>query len=257
MNIITFINLENVITSSKIEVKNIQVPEMMGYDRAIVTFSPDGRLFQVEYAREAVKRGTTLVGITFADGVVIATIRPSEELAVPSVGSDKIHEIDNHLGAGMSGFLADGRILIDFARVRAQVHKLTYDEPLSVLGGVKEIADRMQLYTQYGGVRPYGVAFLLGGVDENGPQLFEIDPSSAFSSWRAQALGRGSKEAIKVLRKEWNEKLSKDDAIKIALEALKSGEKGVKLNEVELSVIDKDKFEEFRGDNVKLLKKYW
>lgn len=230
---------------------------MMGYDRAIVTFSPDGRLFQVEYAREAVKRGTTLVGLTFTDGVVIATIRPAEELSVPSVGSDKIHEVDKHLGAGMSGFLADGRILIDFARVRAQVHRLTYDEPLGVLGGVKEIADRMQLYTQYGGVRPYGVAFLLGGVDESGPQLFEIDPSSAFSSWRAQSIGRGSKEAIKILKKGWKEKLSRDEAIKLALDALKSGEKGVKLSEIELSVINSNGFEEFRGDNVKLLKKYW
>ena len=94
----------------------------------------------------------------------------------------------------MAGFLADGRALVDFARVRAQVHKLTYDESLSVLGGVKELADRMQLYTQYGGVRPYGVSFLLGGIDENGPQLFEIDPSSAFSSWKAQAIGRGTSQ---------------------------------------------------------------
>jgi len=229
----------------------------MGYDRAIVTFSPDGRLFQVEYAREAVKRGTTLIGLIFTDGVVIATIRPSEELSVPSVGSDKIHEIDTNIAAGMAGFLADGRALIDFARVRAQVHKITYDEPLSVLGGVKEIADRMQLYTQYGGVRPYGVALLLGGIDENGPQLFEIDPSSAFSSWKAQSIGRGSREALKVLKKEWKEKLTKDDAIKLALKALKTGEKGVKLQEVELSVIGNGGFVEFRGNNIKLLKKYW
>jgi len=232
------------------------IPEM-GYDRAIVTFSPDGRLYQVEYAREAVKRGTTLVGIVFTDGVVIATIRPGEELAVPSVGSDKIHEVDSHIAAGMSGFLADGRILVDFVRVRAQVHKLTYDEPLSILGGVKEIADRMQLYTQYGGVRPYGVGYLVGGIDENGPQLFEIDPSSAFSSWNAQAIGRGAPEAIKILRKEWAEKLTKDDAVKLALKALKSGEKGVKVNEVELCVVDKSGFMEFRGENTKLIKKYW
>ncbi len=230
---------------------------MMGYDRAIVTFSPDGRLFQVEYAREAVKRGTTLVGLIFAEGVVIATIRPAEELSVPSIGSDKIHEIDTHLATGMAGFLADGRALVDFSRVKAQVHKLTYDEPLSVLGAVKEVADRMQLYTQYGGVRPYGVALLLGGIDEIGPQLFEIDPSSAFSSWKAQAIGRGAGEALKILRKQWKEKLNKDDAIRLALKALKSGEKGIRLSEVELSVIDDTGFNEYRGDSVKLIKKYW
>ncbi|MDD5416967.1 MAG: archaeal proteasome endopeptidase complex subunit alpha [Candidatus Aenigmarchaeota archaeon] len=229
----------------------------MGYDRAIVTFSPDGRLYQVEYAREAVKRGTTLVGVVFGTGIVIATIRPAEELSVPSIGSDKVHEIDSHIAAGMAGFLADGRVLIDFARVRAQVHKLTYDEPLSVLGGVKEIADRMQLYTQYGGVRPYGVGYLFGGIDENGPQLFEIDPSSAFSSWNAQAIGRGAAEALKILRKDWKEKMSKDAGIELALKALKGGEKGVKMNEIELCVVDNEGFVEYRGENVKLLKKYW
>ncbi len=229
----------------------------MAYDRAIVTFSPDGRLFQVEYAREAVKRGTTLVGLIFNEGVVIATIRPIEELSIPSVGSDKIHEIDSHLATGMAGFLADGRALVDFARVKAQVHKLTYDEPLSVLGGVKEVADRMQLFTQYGGVRPYGVAFLLGGIDEGGPQLFEVDPSSAFSSWKAQSIGRGSTESLKILRSEWKEKMNKDDGIKLALKALKAGEKGVKLQEIELSIIDAQGFKEYRGENIKEIKKYW
>ncbi len=229
----------------------------MGYDRAIVTFSPDGRLFQVEYAREAVKRGTTLVGLLFTDGAVVATIRPAEELSVPSVGSDKIHEIDNHLSSGMCGFLADGRALVDFARIRAQVHRLTYDEPLAVLGIVKEIADRMQLYTQYGGVRPYGVGLLVAGIDENGPQLFEIDPSSAFSSWKAQAIGRGANEAVKILKKQWKEKMSEDDAVKLALKALKAGEKGVKLSEIELAVVNPKGFKEYRGDNIKLIKKHW
>ncbi|MBU3905092.1 MAG: archaeal proteasome endopeptidase complex subunit alpha [Nanoarchaeota archaeon] len=229
----------------------------MAYDRATVTFSPDGRLYQIEYAREAVKKGSTLIGLIFNNGVIIATIRPIEELSVPSVGSDKIHEIDSHLATGMAGFLADGRVLIDFARIKAQIHKITYDEPLSVLGGVKEVADRMQLFTQYGGVRPYGVALLLGGIDEKGPQLFEIDPSSAFSSWKAQTLGRGSVEALKVLKNDWKEKLSKDDGIRLALKALKAGEKGVKLQEIELSIIDAQGFNEYRGENIKEIKKYW
>lgn len=137
------------------------IPEMMGYDRAIVTFSPDGRLFQVEYAREAVKRGTTSIGIVFDGGVVLVASRPLVELAVADSGGDKIHQIDDHLGVAISGFLADGRILVDRGRVKAQVYKLTYDEPLNVLGAVKEISDIMQMFTQFGGVRPYGVAFLL------------------------------------------------------------------------------------------------
>ncbi len=229
----------------------------MGYDRAIVTFSPDGRLFQVEYAREAVKRGTTSLGLIFSNGVVLAAIRRLSELAIPNSGSDKVHQIDDHLGAALSGFLADGRVLIDRGRVKSQVYKLTYDEPINVVGIVKEISDTMQLFTQYGGVRPYGVALLLGGVDEKGPQLFEIDPSSAFYGWKAQAIGRGTDGALKVLKKGWKANLTKEDAIKLALKALKTGEKGVKLTEVELIVITKDSLKNYVGEGSKALKKYW
>jgi proteasome alpha subunit len=231
---------------------------MMGYDRAIVTFSPDGRLFQVEYAREAVKRGTTSLGLIFANGVILVASKPMIELSVPDGSGEKVHQIDDHLGAAISGFLADGRVLVDIGRIKAQVYKLTYDEPLNVLGAVKEISDRMQLYTQYGGVRPFGVAFLLGGIDEKGSQLFEIDPSSAFYGWKAQAIGRGAPEALKVLKKGWKENLIEDDAIKLGLQALKTGEKGVKPIEVELAVINSKGFKKHHGDEgSKFIKKYW
>jgi len=234
------------------------MPEFMGYDRAIVTFSPDGRLFQVEYAREAVKRGTISLGLIFEGGVILAAVRPLPELSIPNKGSDKVHQIDEHLGTAISGFLADGRMLVDVGRVKAQVYKLTYDEPLHVAGVVKEISDRMQMFTQYGGVRPFGVALLVGGVDEKGPQLFEIDPSSAFYAWKAQAIGKESGEALKVLRKNWSEKLTEEEAIKIAVQALRAAEKNVKITEVELAVVKRTKFEEHAGeDGVKFLKKYW
>lgn len=234
------------------------MPEFMGYDRAIVTFSPDGRLFQVEYAREAVKRGTTSLGLIFSDGVVFAATRPLTDLAVPNSGSDKVHQIDDNIGAAISGFLADGRILIDVGRVKAQVYKLTYDEQLNVLGAVKEVADRMQLFTQYGGVRPYGVAFLIGGLDEKGPQLYEIDPSSAFYSWKAQVIGRGAPEALKVLKRGWKERMSEEDGIKLALQALKAGEKGVKMSEIELAIITSKGFKKYYGDeSTKFIKKFW
>ncbi len=234
------------------------MPEFMGYDRAIVTFSPDGRLFQVEYAREAVKRGTTSIGVVFSGGVVLTATRTIQELAIPNSGSDKVHEVDSHLGVAISGFLADGRSLVDNARVQAQVYKLTYDESINVEGSVKEIADRMQLFTQYGGVRPFGVALLLGGVDEKGSQLFEIDPSSTFYAWQAQAIGRGAPEALKILRKHWKEGLSEEDAIKLALQALRAGEKEAKPNEVELAVVSGKAFRKYnREDDIKIIKKYW
>ena len=233
------------------------MPEFMGYDRAIVTFSPDGRLFQVEYAREAVKRGTTSLGIVFDGGIVLAAIRPLAELAIANSGSDKVHQIDDNLGAAISGFLADGRVLVDIGRMKAQVYRLTYDEQLNVVGAVKEISDRMQMFTQYGGVRPFGVALLLGGFDEKGAQLYEIDPSSAYYSWKAQAIGRGSTEALKILRKGWKEKLSEEDAIRLAMTALKAGEKGLKANEVELAVITPKTFKKWAGEEgIKFLKKY-
>ncbi len=233
------------------------MPEFMGYDRAIVTFSPDGRLFQVEYAREAVKRGTTSLGIIFGGGVVLAAMRPLPELLIPNGGSDKVHKIDEHIGTATAGFLADGRVLVDIGRIKAQIYKLTYDEPLNIVGAVKEISDRMQLFTQFGGVRPFGVALLIAGIDEKGAQLFEIDPSSAFYAWKAQAIGKGSVEAVKALKRGWKENLKEDDAISLALEALQAGEKGVRPIEIELAVITEAGFRKFYGDEgLKFIKKY-
>lgn len=231
----------------------------MGYDRAIVTFSPDGRLFQVEYAREAVKRGTTCLGVTYKDGVILAAVRPITQLSIPTVGSDKIHQIDDHIAVSISGFLADGRILVDNARIRSQVYKLTYGEPINIMGCVRELSDKMQLYTQYGGVRPFGVALLVAGVDEKGPQLFEIDPSSAFYAWKAQSIGKGSDQAFKVLQRGWKPNLSEDAGIRLALNALKNGEKGLKINEVELCIVDNKGFREYHGStsSQKFLKKYF
>jgi len=234
------------------------VPEIMGYDRAIVTFSPDGRLFQVEYAREAVKRGSTCLGLIFAGGVVLAATRKLSELGIVGMGSDKIHQIDDHIGTALCGFLADGRVLVDMGRIRAQVHQLTYDEKIDIVGTAKEISDRMQLFTQYGGVRPYGVSVLLGGVDEKGAQLFEIDPSSAFFNWKAHAIGRGSPEAVKVLKREWKADMDEDSAIRLSLKTLKAAEKGIKLSEVEISIINSKGYKKYYGErDAKFIKKYW
>ena len=231
---------------------------MMGYDRAIVTFSPDGRLFQVEYAREAVKRGTTIIGLVYDQGVILIASKPSTPLAIPEMGGEKISQLDDHLGAAISGFMADGRVLVERSRVKAQVYKLTYDEPLDVLGAVKEISDTMQAYTQYGGVRPFGVALLLGGVDEKGARLFEVDPSSTFYGWKAHAIGRGAPEALKVLRKEWKDKMKQEDAMKLAIKSLKAAEKNVKLQEVELAIITADAYKKIYGNgDSKQIKKIW
>ena len=234
------------------------MPEFMGYDRAIVTFSPDGRLFQVEYAREAVKRGTTSLGIVFKNGVVLAAARPLPELAIANTGSDKVHQIDDNIIVALAGFLADGRVLIDASRVYAQIFRITYDEPLDIEGCVRNISDRMQLYTQYGGVRPFGVSLLVGGVDEKGPLLFEIDASGAYYRWKAQAIGRGATEAMKVIKKGLKEGMDEDAAIRLAMAALKAGEKGVKPSDVEVAIVNSEGFKNWHSEEgLKMIKKYW
>jgi proteasome alpha subunit len=173
-------------------------PEYMGYDRTIAVFSPDGRLFQVEYAKETVKRGTTAVGITFKEGVILATVKPIEKLAVED-SIEKIFQVDDHIGAVAAGFLSDARILIEMARIRAQVHRITYEEPIDVWSLAKAIGDRMQYSTLIAGLRPFGISILIGGVDKSGVHLVETDPSGMIFGWHAHAIGRGATQAKKIL----------------------------------------------------------
>ncbi|ELY43919.1 archaeal proteasome endopeptidase complex subunit alpha, partial [Natronorubrum bangense] len=134
--------------------------QQQAYDRGITIFSPDGRLYQVEYAREAVKRGTASIGVRTADGVVLAVDKrvPSELLEDSSV--EKIHKADNHIGIASAGHVADARQLIDFARRQTQVNQLRYGEPIGVETLTKEVTDHIQQYTQVGGARPFGVALI-------------------------------------------------------------------------------------------------
>ncbi|GAG40150.1 unnamed protein product, partial [marine sediment metagenome] len=147
----------------------------MAYDRTIVVFSPDGRLLQVEYAREAVKRGSTSVGIKLRGAVVLGSTKVVNTLGV-SESYKKIYEIDSHIGLVSSGLLSDARDLVEFSRVRAQINKITYGEPISVTSLTRHICDRKHMTTQYAGLRPYGVGLLIGGVNKHST-LFETDPS--------------------------------------------------------------------------------
>ena len=200
------------------------LPEYMGYDRTIAVFSPDGRLFQVEYAREAVKRGTTCLGIVFKDGVLFATVKPMAGLMV--TGSlEKIFQIDDHVGAVASGLLADARVLSNQARVRGQIHRITYEESIDIWGLARSIADRMQISTLYAGLRPYGVSFLIGGIDNTGIHLIEADPSGMLYEWLAYAIGRGAALANKMLKQKWKPDISEKDALKLALDIMSKTEK--------------------------------
>ncbi|MBO8178876.1 MAG: archaeal proteasome endopeptidase complex subunit alpha [Archaeoglobus sp.] len=191
----------------------------MGYDRAITVFSPDGRLFQVEYAREAVKRGATAIGMKCSEGVILIADKRVGSKLLEADTIEKIYKIDEHICAATSGLVADARVLIDRARIEAQINRLTYDEPITVKELAKKICDFKQQYTQYGGVRPFGVSLLIAGVDEV-PKLYETDPSGALLEYKATAIGMGRNTVTEFFEKEYCEDLSFDDALILGLVAM-------------------------------------
>jgi proteasome alpha subunit len=221
-------------------------PGQMAYDRAITVFSPDGRLFQVEYAREAVKRGTTTVGLKFKDGVVLIVDKRIASRLMEPKSIEKIFRIDEHVGCATSGLVADARILVDQARVIAQISKITYDEKMGVEALVKRICDFKQNYTQYGGVRPFGTALLVAGVDEQGEHLFETDPSGALVSYKAGSIGAGRNSVMEVFEEDYRENMEKEEAILLGLKALLKATDEDKLNPkaVEIGIVRRE--ENFR-----------
>ncbi len=216
-------------------------PTNMAYDRAITVFSPDGRLFQVEYAREAVKRGTTTVGLKYDTGVVlIVDKRISSRLIEPN-SIEKIFKIDDHVGCATSGLVADARSLIDRARIDAQINEITYDEKIHVKTLVKKICDFKQTYTQYGGVRPFGTALLVAGYDETGPRLFSTDPSGALMEYKASSEGSGRNGAMSYFEEHYKEGLSKEEGILLGVRALhQATEEKLNPEATEIGVVGKD-----------------
>ncbi|MEM3420638.1 MAG: archaeal proteasome endopeptidase complex subunit alpha [Candidatus Hadarchaeum sp.] len=214
------------------------VPPGAGYDRAITVFSPDGKLFQVQYAQEAVKRGLTALGIKVNEGVVLAAEKRVRSKLVEETSIEKIFQVDEHIGAAASGLIADARVLIDHARIEAQINRLRYDEAISVESLAKRIGDTKQLYTQHGGVRPFGARLLIAGVDDKKPRLFETDPSGVVAAYKCQAIGGGAQTVTDFFEKNYDEKLSLEDAILLALEALRLVVEGEFTEEnVEMAII--------------------
>ena len=195
------------------------LPAQQGYDRAITVFSPDGRLYQVEYAIETVRRGTIAVGVKCKDGIVIAVEEKPRKLQI-SKTAQKIFQIDDHVGVAAAGYIPDARSQVDNARFFSQSNKMIYDEPVEVETIAKHLADQSQQYTQYAGVRPFGVSLILGGVVNNTPQLYLTDPSGTYISYDAIAIGSGSDQVTDFLEKTYNENLSLDDAAALAVAAI-------------------------------------
>ena len=219
------------------------------YDRAITLFSPDGRLFQVEYAREAVKKGTTSVGVVFDGGVLLAGDRKITSTLVVPKSSDKVFKISKTIGAVASGLVADARRLIDIARDQAQAHKRIYGEEITVLQLARHLSDLMQAHTQYGGVRPFGTSLLIGGRDSTGFKLFETDPSGIITEYKAAAIGSGREDAESILEKEYTPELTLQDAKELAFKALSAASDEFKKEFVEIGYIESDgEFKILDGD---------
>jgi proteasome alpha subunit len=191
------------------------------YDEASTIFSPDGRLYQVEYAREAVKKGSTTMGFKWSNGVVFLAHKPESSRLVNFHSIEKIYKIDDHIACATTGLVADGRHLVELAREEAQWNKIRYDEPISVKELVNILCDYEHLYTQFDGVRPFGVVLLIGGIDHSGKHLFSTDPSGAYLGYKAICEGKKSTDAMTQFTKNYAANISLNQALELGMQTLK------------------------------------
>ncbi|WP_435074611.1 archaeal proteasome endopeptidase complex subunit alpha [Halorubrum sp. HHNYT27] len=198
--------------------------DQQAYDRGTSLFSPDGRIYQVEYAREAVSRGAPSVGIRTAEGVVFVAMSRASSTLMEAESIEKLHKLDDHLGTASAGHVADARQLIDLARRQSQGNRLRYGEPVGVEALTKTITDHIQENTQRGGTRPYGAALLIGGIEDGEPRLFAADPSGTPNEWKATVIGGGRQDIQGLLEEKWTDDLSVTAGIELGLAALAAHE---------------------------------
>ncbi|UCH56718.1 MAG: archaeal proteasome endopeptidase complex subunit alpha [Candidatus Bathyarchaeota archaeon] len=210
------------------------------YDAAITIFSPEGRLYQVEYALELVKRGAPIVGVYSPEGVVLAADETPESVLEDPNYFRKIFQFDDHIGATIAGLSSDARVLIDQGRIFCQSNRLIYDEPADVEALVGTLSSRIQVYTQHGGIRPFGVSLIIAGVDTTGPKLLTTDPSGSHKGYKARALGRNAEQANELLDQRYEDGLSLDEAISLAIEAVKAASGEANPLTVKVAVIPAD-----------------
>jgi proteasome alpha subunit len=217
-----------------------------GYDRATTMFSPDGRLYQVEYAIETVRRGTLAVGLKSKDAVIIAVEEKARKLQSTAL-TQKIFQIDDHIGVAAAGYIPDARIQVDHARFAAQSNRLIYDESIDVEGIAKGLADLAQQFTQYAGVRPFGVALIIAGVDKSGSNIYFTDPSGTYIGFDAVAIGGGHDQVTEFLEQHYNREISLEDAFVLAAESIYLvSEDKVGTDHIKIAVIDSKEKRMFR-----------
>ena len=190
-----------------------------GYDMTPTMYSPDGRIYQVEYAIETVKRGTLAIGISSKQGVIMAVEEKPRTLQTSNV-TQKIFQVDYHIGVAAAGYIPDARVQVDGARFFSQGNKMTYDESVEVGTVAKHLADQAHQFTQYGGVRPNGVSMIIAGIDQKGESIYVTDPSGIYVQFSAIAIGAGSDDVNTFLEKHYKDDLSLEDAAALAIAAI-------------------------------------
>lgn len=212
----------------------------MSYDRALTVFSPDGHLFQVEYAQESVKKGLVAIGVRGSDTVVIAVEKRSAQKLQDSRTIRKIYQVDDHVFVAFAGLTADARVLISKAQTECQRFRLNYEDAIDVDMLARYVAGVQQKSTQSGGGRPFGVSTLIGGFNEDGtPHLWKTDPSGMNSAWKAVAIGRHDKNVLEYMEKKYVADMSRDECVHFAIQSLlEVVERGSK--NIELLVLRRD-----------------
>lgn len=215
--------------------------QAMGYDRAATMFSPDGHLLQVEYAEKTVRWGSASIGIVCSDGVVIVAHRRVKDQLINEESANKIYEVDRHIMGAAAGILSDARVLIEDAQLIAQQNRVTYDSDINVESIIKDIANAKQKFTQYGGVRPFGVAVMIAGVSSGKPQLYLSDVTGNYFSYKAAAVGHDDDKIREILRQEYKENMNLSSGIKLALKVFKRVlEKDYNINNFDVGIIKTD-----------------
>lgn len=213
-----------------------------GYSYSLTTFSPTGKLVQIEYALSAVNNGSTSLGVKATNGVVIATEKKLSSTLIDETSVTKTYVLDDHVGLVYSGMGPDVKVLVKRGRKAAQQYYRTLKSPIPVRVLVRELAAIMQEFTQSGGVRPFGVSLLVAGYDHVGPHLYQVDPSGSFWAWKASAIGKNASNAKTFLEKRYSEEIELEDAIHTCLMTLKEGFDG-QMDEttIEVAVVGADK----------------
>jgi len=228
--------------------------QAMGYDRTATMFSPEGHLLQVEYAEKTVRLGSASIGMICKDGVLMIADRRVRDKLIAPESANKIFEIDEHIVATTAGILSDARILVEQAQILSQQNRVTYDSPIEPISVIRMIADKKQMFTQYGGARPFGIAVMLGGVNKGKSHLYTSDVTGNFLAYSSNAIGENDEKIKEILRRDYKESMTIEDGLKFVLNIFKEilG-KNFDLQRFDVGIVraTTEKLERLHGDALK------